>query len=62
MSLDFSLPWFAQMLFALLTVFYGVVAWREYQDILELYQEQAGSSSSSSDGREVIQVEVGESP
>lgn len=33
----------------------------EYRDLIELYEEQAGSDESSS-GREVIQVEVENSP
>jgi hypothetical protein len=57
LSLDFSLPWFGQLLFALLAVFYGVVARWEYRDIIELYEEQI-CSESSSEGREVIPVEV----
>ncbi|ACM58879.1 hypothetical protein Hlac_3359 (plasmid) [Halorubrum lacusprofundi ATCC 49239] len=36
----------------------GYIAFLEYQDIVELFEEQIDSGSSSSEGREVIPVEV----
>lgn len=61
LSLDFSLPWFGQLGYAGVAVFYGLVAFWQYGDLVELYEEQADSDDSST-GREVIQVEVDESP
>ena len=60
-SLDVSLSWFVQLGYAALAAFYGLVAFWEYEDLFELYEEQADSDDSPS-GREVIQVEVENSP
>jgi hypothetical protein len=61
LSLDFSLPWFGQLGYAAVAAFYGLVAFWQYEDLVDLYEEQADSDNSSS-GREVIPVEVDESP
>jgi len=61
LSLELSLPWFAQLGYAGIAVFYGLLGFWQYEDLVELYEERAGSDDSSS-GREVIQVEVESSP
>jgi hypothetical protein len=61
LSLEFSLLWFGQLGYAAAAGFYGLLAFWQYENLVEMYEEQAGSDASSS-GREVIQVEVENCP
>jgi hypothetical protein len=60
-ALDSSLHWVTRTLFLVGAVSMSYFALLEYRDLIELYEEEADSDDSSS-GREVIQVEVDESP
>lgn len=51
-----ALPFWLQIAFVSFMLVYGLLVWTTYRDLIELYQEQAGSDSSSSEGREVIEV------
>jgi hypothetical protein len=57
-SLVSSFSWYLRAASAIAAVVMGYIAFLEYQDIVELFEEQIDSGSSSSEGREVIPVEV----
>ena len=50
------IPFWLRTIFVGCMLVYGLLIWTTYRDLIELYQEQAGSESSSSSDREVIEV------